>query len=532
MIKSSSFADSLREHKKEIEKKQLKDLFRGDIDRGNRFITKLDLDINNRDFICFDYSKNLITEETIKLLIKLAEASQVKEAIEKMFNGDKINVTENRAAWHIALRAREPIDPVKEELIKMKKISDAIRSGEWKGQNSDVIEDVVNIGIGGSDLGPAVAAEALIDEVSAPCRVHFVSNVDGYHLDRILSRCKNASSTLFIVVSKTFTTRETMLNAQSAKQWLIDNGITEMGKHFIAVSTNDKAIKDFGVTESVKFWDWVGGRYSLWSAVGLSIMIGIGSDQFSEMLAGANAVDEHFFSNRDQLHKNIPALMALIGLWYRNFFKAQTLAVIPFEQALSRFPAYLQQLDMESNGKSTNVKTMQVVDYETGPIIWGEPGTNGQHAFFQHLHQGTDLVPIDFLVGVNGKSLSFIIKTGEEHHRVLFANCIAQSEALMQGRENAKEAFKIFPGNKPSNTLVYRQINPRTLGALVALYEHKVYIQGVILGINSFDQWGVELGKQLATIIEKELIDSSHDLSSHDSSTNNLINFYLSNREN
>ena len=426
---------------------------------------------------------------------------------------------------------------MKEELSKMKRISDAIRNGSWRNQFDDPIEDIVNIGIGGSDLGPAMAVEALRDGCNTQCRVHFVSNVDGYHLDSVLKRCKSPPTTLFIVVSKTFTTRETMLNATTAKQWLLnatttkqrlmDRGIEGIGKHFIAITANEQVAKDFGATEILKFWDWVGGRYSLWSAVGLSIMIEIGYDQFMNMLEGAEAIDEHFRSNRNQLHKNIPALMALISIWYRNFFKAPTLAVIPYEQALSRFPAYLQQLEMESNGKSTNVKTMSQVDYETGPIIWGEPGTNGQHAFFQHLHQGTDLVPIDFLVGVIGKHLQCNPKSKEEHHRVLFANCIAQSEALMLGRENTKEPYKFFPGNKPSNTLVYHQINPRTLGALIALYEHKVYVQGVILGINSFDQWGVELGKQLATVIEKELT-GSQELSSHDSSTKSLINLYLS----
>ncbi|MCE7989388.1 MAG: glucose-6-phosphate isomerase [Caldilinea sp. CFX5] len=497
--------------------------------------------------LLFDYAKNRITDETMRLLVALAQQAGVAEAITAMFSGQKINNTEQRAVLHVALRngANRPIlvdgqdvmPAVNGVLAKMRSFSAAIRSGQWRGYTGQAITDVVNIGIGGSDLGPKMVTLALTPYTRADLRTHFVSNVDGTDIAETLQRLDPAT-TLFLVASKTFTTQETMTNAQSARTWFLATAQDEraIAKHFAALSTNEKAVTAFGIDPQnmFEFWDWVGGRYSLWSAIGLSIAIAVGMDNFEELLAGAHAVDEHFRAT--PLAQNIPVIMALLGIWYNNFWDAQSHAILPYDQSMARFPAYFQQGDMESNGKSVT-KAGEAVAYTTGPIIWGEPGTNGQHAFYQLIHQGTKLIPCDFLAPAR------TYHPLGNHHQILIANFLAQTEALMKGRTPAEAraeltasgvsgdqletlvAAKTFPGNRPSNSFLFRQLTPATLGALIALYEHKIFTQGVIWEINSFDQMGVELGKQLAKAIEPELVGAA-PVSSHDASTNGLINAF------
>jgi glucose-6-phosphate isomerase len=531
---------ALQDHYQEVAGLHMRDLFDQDSERFRRFSLRL-------EDILFDFSKNRINEITVKLLVELAHEVGLAEMIRAMFAGEKINNTEDRAVLHVALRNRSnrPIlvdgDDVMPEvnrvLQKMKVFSEAVRWGEWKGYTGEAATDVVNIGIGGSDLGPQMVTAALAHYGHPRLNVHFVSNIDGTHLAETLKRIRPESS-LFIVASKSFTTQETMTNASSAKEWLLtaakDNAA--VAKHFVAVSTNCDAVSKFGIDPNnmFEFWDWVGGRYSLWSAIGLPIALSIGMDRFEELLAGAHRVDEHFRAT--PFEKNIPVIMALLGIWYNNFFGAETHAILPYDQYMYRFPAYFQQGDMESNGKSVT-KDGERVDYSTGPIIWGEPGTNGQHAFYQLIHQGTKLIPCDFLAPA--RSLNPMGK----HHTILLANFFAQSEALMKGKtkEEVRSELaasglsgdeieklipaKTFAGNRPSNSFLFKELTPETLGALIALYEHKIFTQGVIWNINSFDQMGVELGKQLAKVIEPEL-EGDESIFSHDSSTNGLINYY------
>jgi glucose-6-phosphate isomerase len=497
--------------------------------------------------ILFDFSKNRITDTTLDLLLTLARERRVEEGIEAMFAGERINVTENRAVLHTALRNRsvkpvyvdghDVMGEVRDVLDRMRAFTRMVRQGEWKGYSGKRITDVVNIGIGGSDLGPKMVTRALAHYAHPGMRFHFVSNVDGTHLATTL-RDIAPETTLFLVASKTFTTQETMTNAWSARAWLLDRAGEEsaVARHFVAMSTNRKAVTAFGIDPDnmFVFWDWVGGRYSLWSAIGLSIALSIGMDRFEELLQGAFEVDEHF--RTAALVDNIPVLMGLLGIWYRNFMGAQAQAILPYDQYLEHFPTYLQQGDMESNGKSVTRQGKEV-GCQTGPIIWGEPGTNGQHAFYQLLHQGTTLVPCDFLAPAHS------LNPLGDHHAKLLANFFAQPEALMRGRtlDEAREELlsqglsleeaeslaphKVFPGNRPSNSILFERLDPRTLGSLIALYEHKIFVQGWIWGINSFDQMGVELGKQLAGRILSELTQPEA-VSSHDSSTNGLINYW------
>lgn len=498
----------------------------------------------------FDYSKNLVDAKTLELLLQLAEESQLKEAIGKMFSGDKINETEGRAVLHTALRDfsdkeilvdGENIKPaIKKVLDHMKAFSESVISGSHKGFTGKEITDVVNVGIGGSDLGPVMVCSAL-KHFKTRLNVHFVSNVDGNHMAEVVKDL-NPETTLFIVASKTFTTQETMTNANSAKKWFLKSGAKneDVAKHFVALSTNIEAVKKFGIAEEniFEFWDWVGGRYSLWSAIGLSIVLFVGYDNFEQLLKGANETDVHFQTK--DFKENVPVLMGLLGIWYRNFYAAGTYAILPYSQYLDRFSAYLQQGDMESNGKSVD-RNGDFVEYETGPIIWGEPGTNGQHAFYQLIHQGTELIPADFIA--YAKSLNEV----GEHQDILLANYFAQTEALAFGktedevfaelRSSGKSEeeiekllnYKIFAGNTPTNSFLFKELTPFTLGQLIALYEHKIFVQGVIWNIFSFDQFGVELGKVLAGKILPEL-EAEGQVETHDSSTNGLINFYKSNR--
>ncbi len=496
--------------------------------------------------ILLDYSKNRITEETLPLLIELANQSDLPAWIERMFTGQKINFTEQRAVLHTALRNRsntpvyvdgEDVMPeVNRVLDKMQRFTEKVRSGEWKGYSAKPITDVVNIGIGGSDLGPVMVTEAM-KPYGYRLNVHFVSNVDGSHILDTLARL-NPETTLFLVASKTFTTQETMTNAKQARRWLLESASDRrvVAKHFVALSTNREAVRAFGIDPEnmFEFWDWVGGRYSLWSAIGLSIALYIGMDNFKELLAGAHDMDHHFRSA--PLHQNMPVILALLGIWYRNFFSAESHAILPYDQHLHRLPAYLQQADMESNGKRVQ-RNGKGVSHATGPIIWGEPGTNGQHAFFQLIHQGTPLIPADFLMAVNAHHRA------QDQQQILFANYVAQTEALMRGktereakaelesaglsREQIKNLLphKVFPGNKPTNSILYPKLTPSVLGMLIALYEHKIFVQGIIWQINSFDQWGVELGKQLASLIEKE--QDSHKVNrDHGSSTLGLLAYF------
>ena len=498
----------------------------------------------------FDYSKNLADSRTIELLLDLAKETELKSAIEKMFSGDKINETEGRAVLHTALRDfsdkeilvdGENIKPgIKKVLDQMKAFSESIISGSHKGFTGKEITDVVNVGIGGSDLGPVMVCSAL-KHFKTRLNVHFVSNVDGNHMAEVVKDL-NPETTLFIIASKTFTTQETMTNAKSAKDWFLKSGATEadVAKHFVALSTNIQSVKAFGIAEEniFEFWDWVGGRYSLWSAIGLSIVLSVGYENFEQLLKGAHDTDAHF--QTADLDKNIPVLMGLLGIWYRNFFAAGTYAILPYSQYLDRFAAYLQQGDMESNGKSVD-RNGEFVEYETGPIIWGEPGTNGQHAFYQLIHQGTELIPADFIA--YAKSVNEV----GEHQDILLANYFAQTEALAFGKtedevfnelkssgKSEEETefllpYKVFAGNTPTNSFLFKELTPFTLGQLIALYEHKIFVQGAIWNVFSFDQFGVELGKVLAGKILPEL-ESEGKVETHDSSTNGLINYYKGNK--
>lgn len=526
------------------------ELFKQDPKRFEKF--SLQIPTPNDGPILLDYSKNRITEEVLGLLLDLARARQIEEARTAMFNGEKINFTENRAVLHIALRNRKntPImvdgkdvmPDVNAVLEHMKQFTNEVLSKQWKGFTGKPIEDVVNIGIGGSDLGPLMVTEALKPYNIGP-RVHFVSNIDGTHIAETLKKL-NPETTLFIIASKTFTTQETITNATSAKLWLLDalKNDAAVACHFVALSTNNQKVKEFGIDEKnmFGFWDWVGGRYSLWSAIGLSICLSIGFDNFEKLLCGAHFMDEHFCTA--PLEKNAPVILALLGVWYHNFYKAETHALLPYDQYLHRFAAYFQQGDMESNGKYVT-RAGKTVNYSTGPIVWGEPGTNGQHAFYQLLHQGTRLVPADFIIPAQSHNKV----QGTLHHKILLANFFAQTEALMKGK-NQDEAraelqkagmspeqvdlllpHKMFEGNRPTNSIVTKKMTPFTLGALIAMYEHKIFVQGIIWDINSYDQWGVELGKQLAKVIEPEL-ESNDPVTSHDSSTNGLIAFVKANK--
>jgi glucose-6-phosphate isomerase len=498
----------------------------------------------------FDYSKNLADSKTIELLLDLAKETELQSAIKSMFAGDKINETEGRAVLHTALRDfsdkeilvdGENIKPaIKKVLDHMKTFSESIISGSHKGFTGKEITDVVNVGIGGSDLGPVMVCSAL-KHFKTRLNVHFVSNVDGNHMVEVVKDL-NPETTLFIIASKTFTTQETMTNAKSAKEWFLKSGANEadVAKHFVALSTNIQSVKAFGIAEEniFEFWDWVGGRYSLWSAIGLSIVLSVGYENFEQLLRGANATDVHF--QTAELDKNVPVLMGLLGIWYRNFFAAGTYAILPYSQYLDRFAAYLQQGDMESNGKSVD-RNGEFVEYETGPIIWGEPGTNGQHAFYQLIHQGTELIPADFIA--YAKSVNEV----GEHQDILLANYFAQTEALAFGKTEDEVfnelktsgkteeeiefllPYKIFAGNTPTNSFLFKELTPFTLGQLIALYEHKIFVQGAIWNIFSFDQFGVELGKVLAGKILPEL-ESEHKIDTHDSSTNGLINYYKGNK--
>ncbi len=518
----------------------MRDLFANDPERFDKLSLRL-------DDILFDFSKNRITEKTVELLLDLARQAGLAEKIQAMFAGEKINNTEGRAVLHVALRNRSnrPIlvdgDDVMPEvnrvLAKLRVFSEAVRSGDWKGYTGKSITDVVNIGIGGSDLGPQMVTAALAHYAQPNLQSHFVSNIDGTHLVETLTNV-SPETTLFIIASKTFTTQETMTNANSAKEWFLSASKDEaaVAKHFVAVSTNTVEVTKFGIDPDnmFEFWDWVGGRYSLWSAIGLPIVLAVGMDHFDALLSGAHKIDEHF--RTAPFEENIPVIMGLLGVWYNNFFGAETQAILPYDQYMYRFPAYFQQGDMESNGKSVT-KDGERVHYSTGPIIWGEPGTNGQHAFYQLIHQGTKLIPCDFLAPANS------LNPLGHHHRILMANFLAQTEALMRGK-TAEEVrtelagsglsgggletlvqAKTFEGNKPSNSFLFGELTPETLGSLIALYEHKIFTQGVIWNINSFDQMGVELGKQLAKMIEPEL-EGEELVSSHDSSTNGLINYF------
>ncbi|EGJ4507226.1 glucose-6-phosphate isomerase [Escherichia coli] len=531
---------ALQKHFDEMKDVTIADLFAKDGDRFSKFSATFG------DQMLVDYSKNRITEETLAKLQDLAKECDLAGAIKSMFSGEKINRTENRAVLHVALRNRsntpilvdgkDVMPEVNAVLEKMKTFSEAIISGEWKGYTGKAITDVVNIGIGGSDLGPYMVTEAL-RPYKNHLNMHFVSNVDGTHIAEVLKKV-NPETTLFLVASKTFTTQETMTNAHSARDWFLKAAGDEkhVAKHFAALSTNAKAVGEFGIDTAnmFEFWDWVGGRYSLWSAIGLSIVLSIGFDNFVELLSGAHAMDKHFSTTPAE--KNLPVLLALIGIWYNNFFGAETEAILPYDQYMHRFAAYFQQGNMESNGKYVD-RNGNVVDYQTGPIIWGEPGTNGQHAFYQLIHQGTKMVPCDFIApAITHNPLS-------DHHQKLLSNFFAQTEALAFGksrevveqeyRDQGKDPatldyvvpFKVFEGNRPTNSILLREITPFSLGALIALYENKIFTQGVILNIFTFDQWGVELGKQLANRILPELKDDK-EISSHDSSTNGLINRY------
>ncbi|MDR1728791.1 MAG: glucose-6-phosphate isomerase [Acidobacteriota bacterium] len=531
---------ALGDHYRKVSNLKMRALF----DEDPRRFEKFSLDF---DDILFDYSKNRVTGETVELLVALADEIRLRDWIEKMFSGEKINLTENRAVLHTALRncSDEPVrvdgkdvmPAVRRELGKMRALSQAVREGRWRGFTGKPVTDVVNIGIGGSDLGPAMVTEALRPYWKEGLRAHFVSNVDGTHLAETLKRV-DPETVLFCVASKTFTTLETITNAKSAREWLVAalGDAACIPRHFVALSTNAKAVADFGIDTGnmFEFWDWVGGRYSLWSVIGMPVALVIGMDGFEELLAGAHDIDRHF--REAPLERNIPVVMGLLGVWYHNFFGAASHAILPYDQYLHRFAAYLQQADMESNGKGVD-REGRPVGYTTGPVVWGEPGTNGQHAFYQLIHQGTRLVPADFLAPAASHN-----PLGG-HHRMLLANFFAQTEALMKGKTAAEARrdlelsgmdaegvarllpHKVFEGNRPTNSLLFRKLTPRTLGRLVALYEHKIFVQGIVWNVNSFDQWGVELGKQLAQRILPEL-EGDAPVSSHDSSTNGLINRY------
>ena len=522
---------------------ELRTLFQYNENRFNEF------SLETENYL-FDYSKNLADSKTIELLLDLAKETALQSAIKSMFAGDKINETEDRAVLHTALRDfsekeilvdGENIKPgIKKVLDHMKAFSESVISGSHKGFTGKEITDVVNVGIGGSDLGPVMVCSAL-KHFKTRLNVHFVSNVDGNHMAEVVKDL-DPETTLFIIASKTFTTQETMTNANSAKEWFLKSGATDadVAKHFVALSTNIQLVKAFGIAEEniFEFWDWVGGRYSLWSAIGLSIVLSVGYENFEQLLKGAHETDVHF--QTAELDKNVPVLMGLLGIWYRNFFAASTYAILPYSQYLDRFAAYLQQGDMESNGKSVD-RNGEFVEYETGPIIWGEPGTNGQHAFYQLIHQGTELIPADFIA--YAKSVNDV----GEHQDILLANYFAQTEALAFGKtedevfselkssgKSEEETefllpYKVFAGNTPTNSFLFKELTPFTLGQLIALYEHRIFVQGVIWNVFSFDQFGVELGKVLAGKMLPEL-EAEGNVETHDSSTNGLINYYKGNK--
>jgi len=531
---------SLEEHFSEMKDVHIKDLFKNDPDRFSNY------SVVARDIV-FDYSKNIINDRTIRLLLQLAEECKLKPGIDAMFNGERINETEGRAVLHTALRnlSSEPVyaegknimPDVRKVLKQMKNFCNRVHDGSWRGYTGKRIRYIVNIGIGGSDLGPYMAAEALKPYWLEDIQTYFVSNVDGTHIAEVLKKIK-PERTLFLIASKTFTTQETMTNAFTARDWFLEHAIDEkyVAKHFVALSTNETEVVRFGINKKnmFEFWDWVGGRYSLWSAIGLSIALTIGYKNFEELLAGAYEADQHF--KKTPFDTNVPVLMALIGIWYTNFFGAQSEAILPYDQYMHRFAAYFQQGNMESNGKSVD-RNGEEVEYATGPVIWGEPGTNGQHAFYQLIHQGTMMIPCDFIAPAQSHN-----PIGD-HHQKLMSNFFAQTEALMNGKTEeeaerelermglSNEAisrllpYKVFRGNRPTNSFLIKKITPFNLGQMIAFYEHKIFVQGVIWNIFSFDQWGVELGKQLANKILPELKDDQR-ISSHDSSTNELINIF------
>ena len=536
---------TLAAHYDAMSPQHMRDLFEADSQRFEKFSVRF------KD-ILLDYSKNRITEETMRLLFDLARQAKLQDWIERMFNGEKINITEDRAVLHVALRNRSnrPINvdgkdvmpEVNAVLAHIREFTEAVRNGAWTGYTGKAITDIVNIGIGGSDLGPVMATEALKPYGKPGLNVHFVSNIDGTHIVET-TKDLNPATTLFIVASKTFTTQETITNAHSARAWFLKTANDEaaIAKHFVALSTNAAEVSKFGIdTKNMfEFWDWVGGRYSLWSAIGLSIALYIGMDNFEDLLTGAHEMDEHFRTT--PFEQNLPVILGLVGIWYNNFFGAQTVAILPYDQYMHRFSAYFQQGDMESDGKSIN-RDGQPVGTQTGPVIWGEPGTNGQHAFYQLIHQGTKLIPCDFLAPVESHN-----PIGQ-HHDILLSNFFAQTEALMKCKTadevraeltaagmsgDALEQLiphKVFAGNKPTNSIMFQKLTPRTLGNLIALYEHKIFTQGIVWNINSFDQWGVELGKQLAKVILPELLQAGA-VTTHDASTNGLINHYKENRQ-
>jgi len=533
----------LSQHQQAISSVHMRDMFAQDANRFEKFSLKF-------ADILFDYSKHRITDETLPLLFQLAREAKIEDWRDKMFAGEKINITENRAVLHTALRnrgnkpvmvdGRDVMPDVNAVLVQMRQFSDKVRDGSWTGFTNKRITDIVNIGIGGSDLGPVMVCDALKPYASPALNVHFVSNIDGAHLMRALNQC-NPETTLFIVASKTFTTQETMTNARSARAWFLKAAKNDahVAKHFVALSTNAKAVKDFGIDTAnmFAFWDWVGGRYSLWSAIGLSIALYVGMDNFESLLNGAFEMDTHF--KTAPLEQNMPVIMALIGIWYNNFFHIDTQAILPYDQGLSRFPAYLQQADMESNGKFI-CRDGTRVPYKTGPVVWGEAGTNGQHAFYQLIHQGTQIVPADFLMPVH--SHYKVGDNGNTHHKILLANFLAQTQSLMLGKTKQQARaeleqqglsgdalenllpHKVFEGNRPTTSIVFDQLTPNTLGKLIALYEHKIFVQGIIWDINSYDQWGVEYGKQIAQQILPQLINDEV-VTNYDSSTNGLINY-------
>ena len=529
-----------KHHENEMSRKKMKDLFASDPERFKKFSLCL-------EDLVFDYSKNIINENTLQLLLQLAEECKLKDAIPEMFAGVKINETEHRAVLHTALRnfsdtpiladGKDVMPLIKKVLNQMEAFCSNVHTGKWRGYTGKKIKYIVNIGIGGSDLGPVMVTEALKPYWKKGIETYFVSNVDGTHIAETLKKVK-PEETLFLIASKTFTTQETMTNAHTARQWFLEHAQdeTHIAKHFAALSTNEKEVAKFGIDTAnmFEFWDWVGGRYSLWSAIGLSIALTIGYDNFEQLLKGAFAADEHFKTAK--FNQNIPVLMALLGIWYTNFFNAQSEAILPYDQYMHRFAAYFQQGNMESNGKCID-RNGNTIDYKTGPVIWGEPGTNGQHAFYQLIHQGTIVIPSDFIApAITHNAIG-------DHHHKLMSNFFAQTEALMNGKteeevkaelvkagksdEEIKKLtpFKVFQGNKPTNSILVKEITPFSLGMLIALYEHKIFVQGVIWNIFSFDQWGVELGKQLANKILPEL-ENNAVITSHDSSTNNLINAY------
>ncbi len=512
---------ALQQHRQLFENVRMKDLFHNDTDRFSRFSIQM-------DELFFDYSKNIITENTLEILLELAADCKLKDAMDAMFNGERINETENRAVLHTALRNfsggpvyTDDVDvmpAIKLVQEQMKNFCATVHSGEWKGYTGKKLKYIVNIGIGGSDLGPVMVTEALKPYWVKGIETYFVSNVDGTHITETLKKI-NVEETLFLIASKTFTTQETMTNAHTARHWFLQSAVDEkhVARHFVALSTNGKEVVKFGIDPNnmFVFWDWVGGRYSLWSAIGLSIALTIGYKNFEQLLKGAHATDNHF--RETGFDKNIPVLMALIGIWYGNFFGTTSEAILPYDQYMHRFAAYFQQANMESNGKYID-RSGEKINYATGPVIWGEPGTNGQHAFYQLIHQGTQIIPCDFIAPAISHNA-----TGD-HHQKLLSNFFAQTQALMNGATH-ENPYRIFEGNRPTNSILIKQLTPFALGQIIALYEHKIFVQGVIWNIYSFDQWGVELGKLLANNILPEL-ENDEEVNDHDSSTNGLINLY------